>query len=187
MQQPLPPRPVPQKKSNRGCFIALAIVGGVVFLGVAVAAFGIYRFASSKEGQMVFGTIGDVAELAAEAQHAPGTKEVAALGCDTAMAMDIDKMQRIMHDRFDASATPSSKFSMMVVCQVGVFAKSPPTCDAVARTYVAAAGPPARGFAVNVQRGSGSANTLCSTLYDSAGTKVKDLAPGSTPAVPGAK
>jgi hypothetical protein len=187
MQQPPPPRPLPPKRSNRGCLIALAIVGGVGFVVVAVAAFGIYRFAGSKEGKMVFGTIGDMAELAAEAQHAPGTKEVAALGCDTAMAMDMDKMQSIMHDRFDASATAPSKFSMLVICQVGMFAKSPPSCDDVARTYVGAAGPPARGFAVNVQKGGGRANTLCSTLYDSAGTKVKDLAPGSTPAVPGAK
>jgi hypothetical protein len=187
MQPPVPPRPVPPKKSNRGCLIALAIVGGVGFVIVAVAAFGIYRFANSKEGKMVIGTIGDVAELAAEAQHAPGTKEVVALGCDTAMAMDMDRMAAIMHDRFDASAAPSSTFSMLVVCQVGVFAKSPPSCDDVARTYVAAAGPPARGFAVNVQRGGGRANAVCSTLYDSTGKKVKDLAPGSTPTVPGAK
>jgi len=187
MQQPPPPRPPVQKKSNRGCFLALAIVGGVGLLVVGVAAFGIYRFANSKEGKQVFGTIGDMAQLAAEAQHAPGTKEVAALGCDTAMAMDMDRMQSIMHERFDASATAPSTFSMMVFCQVGMFAKSPPSCDDVARTYVAAAGPPARGFAVNVQRGGGRANTLCSTLYDSSGTKVKDLAPGSTPAVPGAK
>jgi hypothetical protein len=184
---PLPPRPVPPKKSNRGCLIALAIVGGVGFALVLVVGFGIYHFANSKEGKMVFGTIGDVAELAAEAQHAPGTKEVAALGCDTAMAMDMDKMQRIMHDRLDASASAPSSFSRMVICQVGVFAKSPPSCDDVARTYVSAAGPPARGFAVNVQRSGGGSKVLCSTLYDSAGTKVKDLAPGSTPAVPGAK
>jgi len=185
---PQPPRPVPPKKSNRGCLIALAIVGGVGFVIVAVAAFGIYRFANSSQGKMVFGTIGDVAELAAEAQHAPGTKEVRALGCDTAMAMDMDRMTSIMHERLDASSTVPSEFSMLVVCQLGMFSsKSPPTCDDVASTYVSAAGPPARGLAVNVQRGSGRANTLCSTLYDSAGTKVKDLTPGTAPTVPGAK
>ena len=187
MQQPPPPRPPVQKRSNRGCFIALAIVAGVGLLVVGAGAFGIYRFAHSTQGKQVFGTIGDMAQLAAEAQHAPGTKEVAALGCDTAMAMDMDRMQSIMHERFDASAAAPSKFSMMVICQVGMFAKSSPTCDNVARAYVAAAGPPARGFAVNVQRSGGGASPLCSTLYDSSGTKVKDLAPGSTPTVPGAK
>jgi hypothetical protein len=161
-------------------------VGGIGLLVVTVAGIGIYKFASSKEGKMVFGTIGDMAQLAAEAQHAPGTKEVAALGCDTAMAMDMDRMQRILQERLDASSGPSSKFSMMVVCQVGMFGKAP-TCDDVAHTYVAAAGPPARGFAVNVQRGGGRANTLCSTLYDPSGVKVRDLAPGSTPTVPGSK
>src|SRR5580658_5227949 len=98
MQQPLPPRPAPPKKSNRGCFVALAIVGGIGLVLVAVVAIVVYRFANSKEGKMVLGTIGDMAELVTEAQHAPGTKEVTALGCDTAMAMDMDKMQSIMHE-----------------------------------------------------------------------------------------
>ena len=161
-------------------------MGGAALLLAAGVGFGVYRFAHSEQGKNVFGTIGDMAELGIEAQHAPGTKEVAALGCDTAMAMDMDKVQRIMHERFDASAAVSSKFSIMVVCQVGMFGK-PPSCEDVARTYVDAAGPPARGFVVNVQRGSGRANAVCSTLYDPSGTKVKDLSPGSTPTLPGAK
>ncbi|HEX3345486.1 MAG TPA: hypothetical protein VHS09_12970 [Polyangiaceae bacterium] len=185
--QAAPPPPIPPKKKRSGCLLALAIVGGVALVLVAVVGFAVYRFASSKEGKMVFGTIGDMAELAAEAQRAPGTKQVAALGCDTAMAMDMDKMQRIMHDRLDAASAKPLPFSRMVVCQVGVFAKSPPSCGDVARTYVAAAGPPDRGFAVNVQRNGGGSSPLCSVLYDPAGVKVKDLAPGSTPAVPGAK
>jgi hypothetical protein len=192
MQAPVPPpprpgAPPPPKKSNRGCFIALAIVGGVGLVLLVAAGIGLYAFAHSKTGETVFGTIGDMAGLVTEAQHAKGTKEMAAMGCDQPMVMDMDKMQRIMHDRFDASAATSPHFSTLVICQVGVFAQKPPTCDDVAHTYVVAAGPPARGFAVNVQRGGGRGNALCSTLYDPDGTKVKDLAPGSTPVVPGAK
>jgi hypothetical protein len=186
MQQPYPPYAPPlRKKSNRGCFIALAVVGGIGFVVVGAAGVGIYLFAHSTQGKQVLGTIGDMAELAVDAQHAPGAKEVAALGCDTAMAMDMDKMQRIMKERFDASASTLPAFSVMVVCQVGMLGKAP-SCEDVASTYLAAAGPPARGFVASVQRG-GHSQPLCSTLYDPAGTKVKDLAPGSTPAIPGAK
>jgi hypothetical protein len=183
MQQPPPPRP-PQKKSDKGCLIALAVTGGVIALVVGVGAFGIYRFSQSKEGKMVFGAIGDMTKFIAEAQNAPGTKELRGMGCGTAMAMDVDEMNRIF-EHFDASIPPSKEFSMMVVCQAN--RGTPPTCDDVARTYVAAAGPPARGFAVDVTRGGGRSGTVCSTLYDPDGTRVRDLAPGSTPTVPTGK
>jgi hypothetical protein len=183
---PPPPPRSPPRRSNRGCVIALAVVGGVGTLVVGGAAFGIYRFAHSEQGKMLVGTVGDVAGLALDAQHAPGAKEVAALGCDSAMAMDMDRMQRILHERMDASASPPAAFSVMVVCQVGMFGKAP-ACEDVARTYLAAAGPPARGFVVSVQRGAGRARPICAALYDSGGTLVKDMSAAGAPAIPGAK
>jgi hypothetical protein len=180
------PAPVaPKKKSGNGCVLALAIVGGLgllAFIGIGVA---VYVFAHSKEGKAVLGTIGDMTEIMSEAQNAPGTKEVRALGCDQAMAVDFEKMERVISERFDAGGSKTSAFSMMVICQVGVFDKSPPTCDAVARAYLSAAPEPARGFTVTVQRGNNSKQAVCSTLYDPKGARVKDMAPGSTPTVGG--
>jgi hypothetical protein len=182
--QPVQQRPV-AKKSDRGCLIALASVGGGVFLLVAVGAFAVYRFSQSSTGKAVFGAIGDMTELVNESQNAPGTKEVRGLGCTQAMAMDVDKMTRIMQ-RFDAGGGPPAKFSKMVVCQVGVLG-TPPTCDDVARTYLAAAGPPDRGFAVSVTKGTGKTTTVCSILYEPDGTMVGDLAPGATPTIPSSR
>jgi hypothetical protein len=170
------------KKSDKGCLIALAAVGGGMALILAIAAFGIWRFSQSPQGKAVFGAIGDMSEMITEAQKAPGTKEVRGLGCQQAMAMDMDKMTRILN-RFDAGGGPPATFSKMVVCQVGLLG-TPPTCDEVARTYLDAAGPPDRGFAVSVQKGTGKAQTVCSTLYEPDGTKVRDLAPGATPSIP---
>ncbi len=187
MQQPpyYPPPQAPQqappapKKGSNGCLIALAIVGGLVLLVVGVVAFGVYRFAGSKEGKAVFGVLGDMTKAMGEAQSAPGAAEVRALGCDQAMVMDMEKMGSLF-EYLDAG-TPNGAFSTVVICQVGVLAK-PPRCDDVAKTYVAAVKAPARGFAVNVNHsGSGA----CSTLYDVHGTKVRDLGAGSTPRVPG--
>jgi hypothetical protein len=188
---PFPPSPapapapaVPRKKSGNGCVIALAIVGGLGLLAVVGIGVAVYAFAHSKEGKAVLGTIGDMTQIMSEAQNAPGTKEVRALGCDQAMAVDFEKMERMLADRFDAGSSKSA-FSMMVICQVGMFDKSPPTCDAVARAYLGAAPEPARGFTVTVQRGNNSRQAVCSTLYDPTGARVKDLAPGSTPTLGG--
>lgn len=175
MQQPIQPGPAPKKKkSSNGCLIALAIVGGLVVAFVAVAGFGIYRFANTKEGKMVFGAIGDATRLAAEAQNAPGAKEVRALGCDQAMAFDMEKMGKLM-DRFDASAPPSG--TVMVVCQMNVFGGKEPSCNDVAHTYLAAAGPPARELLVAVRRQGG--HNACSGVYDPKGTKIRDLPMGA--------
>jgi hypothetical protein len=184
MQPPYPQAPIPgpplKKKSDKGCLIALAVTGGVVALFVAIGGFGVYHFSQTKEGKAIFGAVGDFTRLIQESQNAPGTKEVRALGCTTAMAMDIDKWGSVFQ-AFDASV-PAGEFSMMVVCQTSH--NPAPTCDDVARTYLSAAGPPARDLAVQVTRGGGNSGSLCSTLYKPDGTRLRDLAPGSTPTVP---
>jgi hypothetical protein len=182
MQTPPAPGIAPKKKSTSGCLIALAVVGGLGVLVVALAAFGLYRFSTTKEGKMVFGVIGEATKMAAEAQSAPGAAEVRALGCDQGMVMDMNKMGKIF-EQLDASAPPSDQLSVMVFCQVGVFAKAP-TCDAVAHTYHAAVGSH-RGFAAYVTHSGGHGGEVCSSLYDADGKKVRDLPSGSAPKIPG--
>jgi hypothetical protein len=189
MQQPpyYPPpqaRPAP-KKSGNGCLIALAVVGGLVLLVVGALGFGAYRLANTKEGKAIFGMIGDMTKVMAEAANAPGAAEVRKLGCDQGMVIDMKKMNKLF-EYLDASA-PSGEFSLMVVCQVGVLG-TPPKCDDVAHTYAGAVTPPPHGFAVSVTHsGSPSSSGACQALYDSRGVKVRDLAPGSTPRLPGSK
>jgi len=178
--QPSQARPAP-KKSGNGCIIALAVVGGLVLLTVATVAFGIYRFAGSKEGKAVFGMLGDMTKLMAEAQSAPGAEEVRALGSDQAMVLDMEKMGSVF-EHLDAGV-PKGGWSVMVMCQVGVLG-TPPRCDDVARTYVGAAKAPPAGLAVTVTHAASQAGA-CSALYDAKGTRLRDLAPGSTPRFPG--
>ena len=177
--QPLAPPPA-KKKSGSGCLIALAIVGGLAVLVMAVVGFGVWRFASSKEGKAIIGAVGEGAKIIAEAQSAPGAAEVRKLGCDQALVLDIERMAKLF-EHFDASA-PHGSYSTMVICQVGVLHSDAPSCDQVASTYRAAV-PAARPFAATVTR-SGGHGEICSSLYDAKGNKVKDLPRGSTPTVP---
>lgn len=116
MNATAPAPAAPKKKSGSGCVIALAIVGGLGLLAVVGIGVGVYAFSQSKEGKAIFGTIGDMTEIMSEAQNAPGTKEVRALGCDQAMALDFEKMERVISQRFDAGGSKgASAFSMMVI------------------------------------------------------------------------
>jgi hypothetical protein len=172
------------KKSGNGCLIALAVAGGLAVLLVGVAAFGVYHFANTREGKAIFGTIGGMTRLMARAAAAPGTAELRASGCDVALAIDMQEMTKLLEalSEPDAAAPAISDLGMMVVCQVR--SGTAPTCDAVAQTYLAAAGPPREGLVVMVNRGQGSSATLCQTLYDPSGRKVRDVAEGSTPRLP---
>jgi hypothetical protein len=168
--------PPPTKKSGNGCLIALAVVGGLVLLVVAVAAFGIYRAASSPEGKKLIGAIGGAAKLMAEAQNAPGAAEVRALGCSQAMVIDTEKMGE-MFGLLDASAPAPGEAAVMVVCQVQ--GGTPPTCDAVAKTYATAGAAPHRGFEVSITHNRGTSENVCQTIYDATGRKLRDVPAGS--------
>jgi hypothetical protein len=181
MPQAPPVGPPQKKKSGNGCLIALAIVGGLVALVVAVAAFAVYRAASSPEGKKIIGAIGGATKLMAEAQSAPGAAEVRALGCEQAMVIDTERMAELFRDG-DASAPGAAQPGVVVVCQV--VSGDGPTCDAVAHTYATAAPAGHRGFAVTVSRGRGSGVNTCESTYDASGHKLKDLPPGTGRRVP---
>jgi hypothetical protein len=173
----------PNKKSSNGCLIALAVVGGLFVLVLALAGLGIWRLASTKEGKAMFGAIGEATKAAAEAQSAPGTAQVRALGCDQAMVLDMSRVSKIF-EQLDASASQTSDVSVLVVCQVGAVSSGAPSCDEVARVYRDAIGASARPFAANVKR-PGRGGEICSSVYGADGRKIRDLPPGSTPSLAG--
>jgi hypothetical protein len=169
-----PPMGPPPKKKGvpTGCLVAIVAV--LLFFGtIAAAVFFIgYKVSQDKDVQNVFGAIGDATKIMAEAQAAPGTAELRALGCEQAMALDPVKLMKIA-DRFtDAGTAPPatpSDVHMMVMCQVGAFG-TPPACDDAARAYVRGASPSGK-FMVSVQQGS-SKNKQCTGIYSPSGTLV---------------
>jgi hypothetical protein len=171
----MPPGPEPQDKpSGSGCLTALAVVGGLFVLVLALAGIGIWRLASTREGKAMFGAIGAATKAAAEAQRAPGAAQVRALGCDQAMVLDMSRM------------SPGSELSVLVVCQVGTLGGSTPSCDEVARVYREATGASALPFAAKVER-PGRGGEICSSVYGADGRKVRDLPAGSTPSLAGGR
>lgn len=176
---PMPPQP-PKKGLSTGCLVV--IFGGLGLLGligVIVIVAG-YRLSQDKDVQNAFGALGDSVKIMAEAQSAPGTDELRALGCDQAFALDPMKMAKIA-DRFtDAGAPPPrtpSDIDRMVMCQVGAFGAAP-TCDDAARAYVKGAAP-TRSFTLSVQQ-QGSSRPHCSGVYSPAGAPVAPMG-GASP------
>ena len=144
--------------------VGLVVVSGVVF-GIIV-----WRVATSEEGKKLVNAVSSGAQLAAEAQNAPGTAELRALGCQQAMVMDAQKIGDIVGQFGDAGALKSGPH-LVVTCDAGNAAKAP-TCDQVASTYAhAVGGRAASSFEVTVDaRHDKTAN--CAVAYDAEGKRL---------------
>lgn len=168
---PMAPPPAKKKGISTGCWIALAAV--LLFFGsvAGVMLYIGYQVSQNKDVQNVMGTLGDVAGIAIEAQNAPGTAELRAIGCQQAMAMDPVRMQKIAQRFMDQDAglppLPAPDVERIVMCEASAFGAAP-TCDDAARAYVRGASP-RKNFMLMVQQNK---KTGCDGLYSPSGTKV---------------
>ena len=156
-----------------GCLIALAIVGGLILLGGLLAAFFVYRFVSSPDGQKIVSAVTSGAALASEAASAPGTKELRGIGCTNAAVFDAAKVEAIARTFGDAGAPeglPGERLA--IVCEVRRGGTAP-TCDQVATTYLGAIGGRAAGpFQVTVGVANGG-EPGCEERYSAEGKRVE--------------
>lgn len=168
-----PPQPAapPPKKSSNGCLIAALIVGGVLLVGALGVGIGIYAFVQSDIGQTTIKVVGATKRLMDKGATAPGAAQVRARGCDQAMVLDAHDFDELMDALSDGGTDAGMPDGTMVICTVRV-GMSPPSCDDLAATYVAAVGGEASSeFVVSVQQ-QGNNTPICRESYDAGGSRV---------------
>lgn len=177
-QQPQPPR----KSSNKGCIIALSIVGVLVLLLVIGVAIAVYAISQNEDVRKIASAARDGVEIMREAQKAPGTSELRTLGCDEAMAIDMVRVAKLA-DRFvEAGTLPADMPGTMVVCSMQS-ASGAPTCAAVAKTYFGAVTKPTGNVAVSVQVGR-KEQAECSELFAPDGSGLGAFDKSTAPSIP---
>jgi hypothetical protein len=157
--------------------IAIAIVAGVVLFGGLIVAVVVYRFVSSPDGKKIVSAVSSGAALLSEATSAPGTSELRALGCESALVIDAAKAQAIADSFTDAgTADLSSAQPLQVICVRGRGPSAPaPACDTIAATYVKAVGRAAAPFAVSM--GARGKEAECEASYAADGTRAPESSP----------
>jgi hypothetical protein len=166
-----PPQAAPKKKTST-LTIVLAVIGGgfvLVLLGLAVAAYAVW---SNPEGRKFVGMLGESMKVMQKAQKAPGTKELRAIGCGQAMALDMEDLERITKYIDSGGVSMPSVIGRMVVCAAQPW-DTPPTCDAVVSKYLSVVGKVDRSVLVSVTQ-SGKSKPVCQAIYDGTGTKLQD-------------
>ena len=157
------------KASGRGCLIALGVFGAILLLSVVVGGIVIYEILDSPQGRKIVSAVADTTKLTQEAMTAPGTAELRKLGCDQALVMDTRRMLTIIQSFApDAGSEADLSEGTMVMCQTGMLGKAPPTCEDVAKTYLAAVPSPPGDFLVQVA-GQGDKKPKCQKRYSQAG------------------
>jgi hypothetical protein len=177
MNQAAPPNmnaPPPKKKGN-GCAIALMVMVGITFLAAIGFGIAMWRVIRTPEGQQVWKAASGTMKLMQDAQNAPGAKEVAKQGgCQQALVIDTEQMAELVESFTPDAGVKKGMGALeektMVTCQVG-FARTPPTCEQIARIYVDAAHPKAP-FRVTVQQ-QGSTQRSCERSYDENGAALE--------------
>jgi len=165
------PAPPTDAKKTNGCLIALFIVGGLLLLVLGAAAIGLVIFARSDTGKKIASIASKGGKVLKKSVNAPGTPELVKLGCAQAMVIDPDDFSDIVSELVDGGI-PKGKTERMVICQAPP-SNAAPSCDNVAKTYVAAVGASEGGFVVTAgAKGKGSG---CQAEYDGAGNHLRDL------------
>jgi hypothetical protein len=161
--------PPPAKKKTSGC-----LVGCLVSMGLGlVVAVGLGIWAYSEFGSF-FGGVGDLAGVMMKARNAPGAAEIRAKGCKEAMVIDAKEMTKAM-GRFEEEVAkregrspktkPAAEADVVLVCQAEPGLA--PTCDTVAKAYIAAVHPKGK-FVAAVTTG-GSKKAECTEVFDASG------------------
>ena len=174
----------PPKKGMSGCMIALIVMGGLCMLMAIGAGVVFYKISQNPDVQKAYAVGKEGLRMAQEAQSGPGTSEVRALGCQTAMSFDMKRFVDLMN-MFDAGNTPTAPTTKtparLVQCTVASRGAGP-SCEAIAKTFFAAAPNQTGEVAVMVQS-TGSKHADCSKLYSATGTLIGNYE-GTAPDVP---
>lgn len=168
-QQGVAPQPPPQKKNVSSCLVTFLVLMGVGL--VVVVAGGIWVY---KEFSTMFGGLGDVAGMMVKASNAPGTAEMRAKGCTQAFVIDPNEMTKVAQrveeeaakrEGRKAKALPAKDTEVILVCKAEPGLA--PTCDTLAKTYVAAAHP--KGSFLTAVSTSGGKKAECTEAFDASG------------------
>ena len=167
--------------------VALYALFGIGLFLVVAGGIAAYFFFQSEQGQQILKVAQEGAEWVTVAAQAPGTEELRAAGCDTAMvskagsALDIfmtlipePEKQEELRAQLEAEAGQESLDELLlVVCTLPRFSGSqPPSCDDLARTYGEAVPTAPESFYVLVIQ-QGESAPRCQGIYDAEGTLLR--------------
>lgn len=144
-------------KERSGCLVALYVVLGLGALLIVVAGIASWLFVRSEEGQRVLAAAREGIAWAEAAGKAPGTDQLRASGCESAMVTTFGQMLGLADEflpaeqRGDVEESPLDD-ETLVLCMLGIFSDAAPDCGEVARVYGAAVPDPPERFVVVVQK-----------------------------------
>jgi hypothetical protein len=161
-------------RKRSGYVTVLYVVLGLVGFFVITTFIGVWMFVHSETGQKIVSTVGKSFTLMQQASQAPGTAELRARGCTTAMVIPFNQVMQVFREiapdadrEIDRGTLPGE--GTMVFCQPTTDETSAPACADVARTYANAVPQAPERFGVTVQTRSGK---VCDGTYGRDGTLI---------------
>ncbi len=156
----------------------LIILLGLLFLIIAIIVGGVIFYKNCEKCQEVVAGLSEGTTAIVKGMNAPGTAEIRALGCDQAMAIDMQAFEKMFAPLageemiFDANMRDMK----MLMCKQESFSvPEGPECADVIRAWAAVAAEGHEAALVVVQ-GRSSRSNYCQGIYAVDGTLISDLA-----------
>lgn len=156
----------------------LIILLGLTLLIAAIIVGGIVFYKNCEQCQKAVAGIAEGGTAIVQGMSAPGTAEMRALGCDQAMAVDMEVFQNMFAPLAgEETIFDDDMLSMkMLLCKKETFATpTGPECADVIRAYASGAGEQVRNEALVLVQGRSGNNNYCQGIYELNGTLVTDL------------
>lgn len=172
-----PPLPGPTQARRSGCFIAVAVVLGLLVLVLVAGGIGAWLFLRSETGQRVRQTVSAGISLTRDAARAPGTEALRAAGCTEAMVVPTGRVFELLGEfapeanRGNGPDADALREPIVVFCQLDVVDDRAPDCGEVARVYTGALQDPPERFGVMVL-GEGRRGRVCEGAYARDGSRL---------------
>jgi hypothetical protein len=167
--------PAPGRK-DRGCFIALAVVGIGSFVVFVVGVILVVHFLHTDQGKATAQIVGEGFKIATQAQNAPGASAIRSAGCAQGIVMRIDDFEHIAKlasPDADIGDKDTRLADVVVSCTAPLF-RTGPSCDEVKIAYFGAVPDPGGRVLVQVVA-TGNTHPTCSAVYERDGTFIRTL------------
>ena len=172
-----------ETKKGSGCGIALAIVGGIILLLIVLAFVGgavaFFKMSRSEEGRRVMSGMADMGKMVIESATAPGTTELRAAGCESAMITSTKKMMGtitkfVPPEKRDGASLDQIQDVLIVMCNKNLFSSDALDCAKVASVYGKAVPSAPAQFIVTVKK-QGNRGDQCAGYYRADGSRVGEI------------
>lgn len=177
-----PRSPEQRRRNQKGCVIALGVIGGLATVLAVLMGVAIYRAFRDPEVRQAVSFVKEGMSISLESLNAPGADQLRDAGCTNAYVLDGQRLGQLREGLSVPGQAQGAASPPVIGCQVG--SKSNLDCPTVVQVYVRAVSDAPETMMVFVQEmGFMKQEMRCGGIFHRDGTLMKELSMPPDPSI----